>query len=140
MRPFAYFLLVLTYFVSPVHSQDTPSDIHQATTLPAGARFEIVQSELAAKWTFKLDRFTGRVYQLVKTKDGDPAWEETEVIGRSEGSQSTKARYQIFTSGIAARFTFLIDNDTGKTWQLLTSKEQLPGGTEQENHTWQPFT
>jgi hypothetical protein len=139
MRSFAFFLLALTYFVPPVHSQDNPSDVHQATSPPVGARFEIIQSELAAKWTFRLDRFTGQVFQFVKTKEGDPAWEETLVIGRSVGSQATRAKYQIFTSGIAARFTFLIDTETGKTWELVTSKEKLPDGTEQENNAWQPF-
>ncbi len=56
------------------------SEAHQHTTPPPGARFEVIQSELAAKWTFRLDRFTGHVAQLVKTKDDDNAWEEMPVI------------------------------------------------------------
>ncbi len=55
-------ILLLTLSGNLVAQQT--SDIHQQTTTPVGARFEIVQSELAAKWTFRLDRFTGRVSQL----------------------------------------------------------------------------
>jgi hypothetical protein len=94
-----------------------------------------MQSEIAAKWTFRLDRFAGRISQLVKTKEGDSAWEEIEVVGLAPISQTSRPRFQLFTSGIAARFTFLIDTDTGKTWQLVTAK----AGTEQESYSWQPF-
>jgi hypothetical protein len=139
MRTCTFVLLTLTWLAVPAYSQDNPSDVHQATVPPVGARFEIIQSELAAKWTFKLDRFTGRVFQFVKTKGGDSAWQETEVIGLRFDQQATKAKYQIFTSGIAARYTFLIDTETGRTWELTTSKETLPDGTQQDSTLWQPF-
>ena len=32
---------------------------HQSTTQPTDGRFEIVQSPIAAKWTFRLDRTEG---------------------------------------------------------------------------------
>jgi len=135
----ACLLLIVICVAASADAQNEPSDIHQATTAPAGARFEIIQSELAAKWTFRLDRFSGQVFQLVKTKEDQSAWEEMAVASRLSVSQATRARFQLFSSGIAARWTFLIDTDTGKTWQLTTSKEKLPDGSEQENHSWQPF-
>lgn len=49
---------------------------HQLTFPVPSARFEILQSPLAARWTFRLDRYTGKVWQLVKTKDDDNTWEE----------------------------------------------------------------
>ncbi|MGH9759009.1 MAG: hypothetical protein ACRD4M_14825 [Candidatus Acidiferrales bacterium] len=139
MRTLLFLALAVTFFTTPNFAQDEPSDVHQTTTTPSGARFEIIQSELAAKWTFRLDRFAGRVFQLVKTKDGDYSWDEMKVVDRGTVSQPTRARYQLFASGIAAKFTFLIDTDTGKTWLLTTSKETLPDGTEQENNSWEPF-
>ena len=135
----ACLLLIVICVAASADAQNEPSDIHQATTAPAGARFEIIQSELAAKWTFRLDRFSGQVFQLVKTKEDQSAWEEMAVASCLSVSQATRARFQLFSSGIAARWTFLIDTDTGKTWQLTTSKEKLPDGSEQENHSWQPF-
>jgi hypothetical protein len=140
MRTLLFLVLTVTCFATPNYAEDEPSDVHQTTTTPSGARYEIMQSEIAAKWTFRLDRFAGRVYQLVKTKTGDYTWEEMEVVDRGTVSQPTRARYQLFASGIAAKFTFLIDADTGKTWLLTTSNETLPDGTEQENNSWEPFS
>jgi hypothetical protein len=62
---------LFTFLLSSIVGAQEPSDIHQHTTPPVGARFEVLQSELAAKWTFLLDRYTGRVSQLVKTKDDE---------------------------------------------------------------------
>jgi hypothetical protein len=47
--------------------------------------------------------------------------------------------FQIFTSGLAAKFTFLIDTDSGKTWCLATSKTKQEDGRESEETLWDPF-
>jgi hypothetical protein len=111
---------------------------HQQTSAVPGARLEVLQSTLAAKWTFRLDRYTGRVWQLVRTKNDDNAWEEMAVVDLNVQS-STRPRFQIFTSGLAARHTFLLDGDTGKTRLVVTGKRQRPDGTEYELNAWRPF-
>jgi hypothetical protein len=130
--------LILFLFSAIAFAQDT-SDIHQQTVAPTNARFEIVQSELAAKWTFRLDRFSGHVAQLTRTKDGDMTWEDTPVIGLPQISSPLRARFQIFTSGLAAIHTFLIDTVTGRTWQLASDKGKNPDGSDFEAVVWQPF-
>lgn len=130
---------VLILVLSNIAGAQQSSDVHQQTTLPTGARFEVVQSELAAKWTFRLDRFTGHVAQLVRTKDDDNTWEEMRIIGLPVVSAPSRARFQLFASGLAARYTFLIDTDTGKTWVVVTGKRKLPDGSEYEVHSWQAF-
>ncbi len=50
-----------------------------------------------------------------------------------------RAHFQVFTSGLAAKHTFMIDTDTGKTWSLATRKGQNDNGTEYEVNLWQPF-
>jgi hypothetical protein len=122
-----------------VLAQSGPSDVHQKTSPPPDARFEIVQSQLAAKWTFRLDRFTGHVAQLVVTSDDDTTWEEMPIWGLTQIPSPSRPRFQIFTSGLAARHTFLIDTTTGLTWKLVTSKKKAEDGTEYEVHSWQPF-
>lgn len=116
-----------------------PSDVHQQTTAPPNARFEVVQSELAARWTFRLDRFTGHVAQLVETEDAGDAWEEMTVIGLPPLDMPTRARFQIFTSGLAAKHTFLIDNDTGRTWVVVSSTGKNADGTDYKIDLWEPF-
>ena len=111
----------------------------QATTAPPGARFEILQSTIAAKATFRLDRYTGRVWELAKTKDDETVWQETRVLDRPQIQTPTRPRFQIFTSGLALRHTFMIDGDTGRTWLLVTGKEKEKDGTESEYRAWERF-
>jgi hypothetical protein len=110
-------------------------DSHQATLPPENARFEIIQSELAAKFTFRLDRFTGHVWQLVSTLGGGDAWEPTKVLSLPSISSPTTPRFQIFESGIAAKFSFLIDTSTGQTWTFTTVRNK-DGSAET---LWVPF-
>jgi hypothetical protein len=138
MKHLASVASVVLIFGGTLLAQQT-SDIHQQTTPPSNARFEIVQSELAAKWTFRLDRFTGHVAQLVHTKDNDNTWEDMRIIGLEPVRPSTQARFQLFTSGIAAQHTFMIDTDTGNTWVLVSGKRKQDDGTEYEVSVWQAF-
>ena len=131
-------LFILTRSTS-ICAQDFPNNIHQHTTTPSTARYEIVQSELAAKLTFRLDRITGYVRQLVRTKEDNNAWEATRVIDLPSISAPLRPRFQIFTSGIAGRHTFLIDTDTGKTWVVVSVKSKNLDGTEHDEVVWQPF-
>lgn len=134
-------LLILTTLVFAGFAQaDEFQPSHQNTSLPSSARFEIIQSSLAAKWTFRLDRYSGRVWQLVKTKDDDNIWEEMPVLDLPKSKTASKPHFQLFTSGLAARHTFLIDNDTGKTWVVVTSTRTDKDGSEYEINLWQPFT
>jgi hypothetical protein len=85
------------------------------------ARYEIIQSTIGVWWTFRLDRFTGRVFQLVETSNKQNAWREMRVADLvTNASPEKRVRFQLVTSTIAARETYLIDLDTGKTWSPIT--------------------
>ena len=64
------FFLISCALASTAFAQSDPK-VHAMTTQPPAARFEIVQSTVAARWTFRLDRYTGEVHQIVETEDGD---------------------------------------------------------------------
>jgi len=134
-RKFLMLPLLLCAFAS--HGQESAP--HQKTTSPPNGRYEIIQSALAAKWTFRLDRYTGRVWQMVKTPDDDNTWEEMPVLEQNKTQSPEHPHFQIFSSGLAARHTFLIDTDTGKTWQPVNTKQKSSEGTEYEITIWQPF-
>lgn len=108
---------------------------HAVTTISSDARYEIVQSQLAAKWTFRLDRNCGRVWQLVRTAEDENAWESMEVVGLDPCKSDKLSHFVIFSSGLAAKHTFLIDTSTGKTWTLTT----LTGRRGSETTVWVPF-
>jgi hypothetical protein len=134
-------LLVSLFLASTSYAtaQEYPSPPHQQTSPNPGARFEILQSPLAAKWTFRLDRYTGHVWQLVRTKDDNNTWEEMLVRELQKVQSPARPRFQLFTSGLAARHTFLLDSDTGRTWLVVTWKRKNKDGLEYEYSSWQPF-
>jgi hypothetical protein len=136
---YAIFTLAFIAFSGGAFAQEPATPSHQQTSPLPNSRFEVIQSPLAAKWTFRLDRYSGRIWQLVRTKDGDNMWEEMPVIGRPNLTTGPKPRFQMFTSGLAARHTFLIDADTGKTWLLTTTKRKDSDGIEHEINHWGPF-
>ena len=43
------------------------------------ARFEVIQSPIARRYTFLLDKVEGKVFQLVQTRTGGDSWEEMTV-------------------------------------------------------------
>ena len=61
------------------------------------------------------------------------------IVGLPASSQATRPKYQIFTSGLAAKFTFLMDTDTGRTWVLTTNKRNTAQGEEYGYPSWAPF-
>ena len=121
------------------YAQEKPSS-HQKTATPTDARYEIVQSPIIARLCFRLDRFSGEVSQLVTTRDGAFAWEDMKVVNLPTIVGPTKPRFQVFTSGILARCTLLIDTDSGMTWSLVEHKEKKDDGTDAQSiTTWDPF-
>lgn len=112
----------------------TPPNVQ--TLAPATSRYEIVQSQLAAKWTFRIDKYCGRISQLVKTKDDDVTWEAMPVLHLPKCTNDPRVHFQIFSSGLAARHTYLLNVDTGRTWVLSTSKDEKFG----DITGWTPFT
>jgi hypothetical protein len=129
-------LLIAILSSTTFRGEDMPSDVHQSSAVPAEARFQIVQSELAARFTYRLDRFTGKVCQLVKTKSDDYVWEDVPVTPKANVANPNHPRFTIFLSGLAARFTFLIDTDTGKTWQIEKSTTHHADGTDSDEYAW----
>ncbi len=97
---------------------DKHNYIHYTTALPADARYEVIQSEIAARWTFRLDRFTGQVYKLGQIESGQIVWEKMPVWKLPKTENPSKPRFQLFVSGFSAGISLLIDTYTGKTWGL----------------------
>jgi hypothetical protein len=77
------------------------------------------------------------VSQIVKDANGNNSWESMPISPAPIVKTPDHPRFQIFTSGIAARFTFLIDNDTGKTWQFVKVTSKAADGTESESNSWE---
>lgn len=130
-------LLLLCLILFPV-SALADTTVHQSTLADPDSRYEIVQSQLAARWTFRLDRYTGEVMQLLLNKEKQNTWEKVPVLDLPKIKNPTKPRFQIFTSGLAARHTFLLDTVSGKTWTLIFDSVPTTDG-EAEAIVFKPF-
>ncbi len=116
-----FFILMLLTLGSLSKAQETYH--HQFSTAPETSRFQIVQSELGARLTFNIDKYTGSVFLLVEGSEGF-AWQLLEAEEQtSDETKPDQVNYQLFTSGLGVKMTFLINVNTGITWQLAKNSE-----------------
>lgn len=123
MKIYTALLISVLFGNGLANGQSRDISVHSATTSASQSRYEIVQSTLAARWTFRLDKVCGTVSQIASTPNEGVIWDLMLVSGLPRCNNDGKVRYQIFTSGLAARHTFLINTETGKSWQVRTSKD-----------------
>ena len=92
--------------------------LNQNTEVPDTSRFSIIQSTLSADMTFKLDKYTGSVSRMLEGNKGT-FWLK---IKREKHADDIKTKnsvnYQIFTSGLSAQMVYLLNVNTGLTWEL----------------------
>ena len=100
----------------PAHSQNEAARTGASTALPANARYQIVQSPLTLRDTFRLDRVTGRVHRMVEREGTGLVWVEMTVVERQSLPASGAPRFTLFLSGISGRSSYLLDTQTGRTW------------------------
>lgn len=116
-----FIILMLVSFAQQGWTQETHRN--QFSSAPDTARYEIFQSELGVMITLLIDKYTGKGYQLVVGKTG-LTWQlldcEKHILDKATPG---RVNYQVFTSGEGIRFTFLLNVNTGATWQLAKDKD-----------------
>jgi len=133
-------IILFSVILAPLRAQFYTTDvpIHNSSSVPASARFEIVQSQRAEKWTFCLDRYVGEVWMLVTHESGF-AWEKMAVKGHDASSAATgRPHFQLFLSGLTQDvLNFLVDTDSGEAW-ILKTRSGGPYGLE-KSYIWAPM-
>jgi hypothetical protein len=76
----------------------------------------------------RVDRFIGDVDQLaIDTKSGGYFWSrvrmELSALKDFHIYDDNRVHFQVFTSGIVIKDTFLMDISTGKTWVLVKDQK-----------------
>ena len=127
-------LVIVTIGTSRAGAQTGAAANHERTSAPANSRFELFQSTIAVRLTLRLDKYTGEFSQLVLAEDSTLTWQ---VVPRSRHSapdtrQPGQVNYQILSSSIAIRHTYLLNVNTGATWQLVQSSD--------ETLVWEPIS
>ncbi|HBA87391.1 MAG TPA: hypothetical protein DCZ75_05185 [Geobacter sp.] len=76
--------------------------------------------------------------QLLLNEQKENTWHKIPVQDLPRIKNPSRPRFQIFTSGLAARHTFLLDTFTGKTWTLIFDSIPTKDG-ETEAIVFKPF-
>jgi hypothetical protein len=129
-------LIALFSVSSSAFAQDEPAPAQRSTSI-AEARFDVVQSPLAQSFTFRLDRFTGRVWQLTSVRGGLWEWEETPVPEPVPVTTPNRPRFQLHVSGISLSQTLLIDTETGKSWQFTKESPTYQRERSRNGYGWE---
>lgn len=76
--------------------------------------------------TFIIDKYTGDILQLVERKDKTLTWQH---IQREKSNKDVQKQdlinYQLFSSGLGIRHTYLLNTSSGLTWQLVKGSEGM---------------
>jgi hypothetical protein len=112
----------------------------QNTSAPPDARFEVIQTNSNIRTALKLDKYTGTVYELVRNKDlvrakdEEFAWGVTKRLPHplDKNDSTSLVNYQIVTSSVGVRYTFLVNINTGATWKLTADPDK-------EQSYWYPI-
>ena len=110
------------FFCLSVKAEQSTGNISTSQT---GGRYEIVQSPFLRKCLFKLDKYTGKVYQYIIDSEKRGKWERVVVLLESEPKDKERINFQLFFGGIAAADCFLLNIHTGETYQLTKDKNDI---------------
>ena len=122
---------------SRLSAQDYPAPSAQRTSEVSDARFEIVQSPLSRSFTFRIDRYTGTVWQLTQFEKERWRWEETPLPDAPSVSSPNRARFQLHVSGLSQSQTILLDTESGKTWQFTKFNQTYPRQQGRVGYGWE---
>jgi hypothetical protein len=88
-----------------------------------------------AKCTFKIDKQSGHIWQLVKSPSDDVGWKPMTVVNLHSPS-TPGVHFQLFLSGLANQYIFLLNVDSGQTWQLQGGRDHI---SNEETLSWIPI-
>ena len=118
-------LLTLATLVSSIATAQLRNSDTTTKTIVRSPRFEIIQSPLAVTETFKLDTYFGDAQQLYVDSNGTYYWHSLlRLPGKGLDTWlPNSSNYSIFFSTLGVRYTYLLNVNTGTTWQLVIDKK-----------------
>lgn len=117
------FIICFIILVFPAFGQENGTN--QTTSLRDG-QWEFFMSDVAVKYTFKVDKFNGNVYQFVQREDKSYTWQLIEKeASKIDIQKQDSINYQLFSSGLGIRFTFLLNTNSGLTWKLVKDEKDI---------------
>ena len=115
------FLVALISLTACSVYADVPAPQQVSTAAVQGARFQIIESPVSARFVFRLDRYSGETCVLSVTKTGVPICTKIPRADEAMKPPADRAWFQVFTSGTAVRNTYLLNVYSGVTWMLVNT-------------------
>ena len=99
---------------------------YSVSTSTTSGRWEIIQSPILRSHTFKLDKHSGDVCQMVcqGKKDDKVVWEKMKRLSIDFYDPTNEINYQIYISGVTAKDVFLINIHSGRVWTLYKESDK----------------
>lgn len=123
------FFIVVCCLMMSLTSLAQVEDYPYVFTSQTGGRFEIIQSPMARRLTFKLDKYTGNIFQLVRNEEKELVWRkllnfELDLLNIFLPEKvEEKISYQLFMGGMAISDCFLLNIHNGDTYRLYEDSE-----------------
>lgn len=114
-------LIIIFIFTTYFSTSTYGIDISDNYTSSLDRRYHVVQSSIAVRDTFRIDTFTGTIWELVLNKDKKQTWQKLTILGTRPAYQ--KSTYQIFLSGMKRSTSIMIDTATGNTFEFFNDPE-----------------
>lgn len=123
---------ILLCFVFMIVSLFSPAQVESCpyvSTSQTGGRFEIIQSPKFRRLTFKLDKYTGDVFLLVKNEEEELLWSKCLNVELDllkiflPKKNEENISYQLFMGGMAISDCFLLNIHNGDTYRLYKDSE-----------------
>ena len=117
---------IIFLLLSVICLETSAQDTYVQTDVCSNARFEIIQSSIAAKATYMIDKYFGFTFYAVENDSASTIkWEliKSELHPNDKVENINKVNYQLFISSISLRFTYLLNVNTGATWKLYKDSD-----------------
>lgn len=118
MKKLLLCILALAFFAQ-AFAQSSVNVETAVSTSTTGGRYEFLQSTIVRKSSFLLDKYSGRIWQMVKDRNDNTTFESVYREQSSKEVASSKINFQLYMGGMMAKDCFLIDLNNGTVWQLL---------------------
>lgn len=115
-----FILCIVIFFSIKLFAIETTGYVATSQT---GGRFEIIQSNIKRSLFFKLDKYTGDVFQYVLDSEGRGTWQRIDILGKTYTDNNTTISFQLFLGGIAVADCILLDINSGDTYKLYEDND-----------------
>lgn len=115
-------IALMLFCITPLFADNTQVPVSTSTE---SGRFEFIQSTIARRVSLLLDKYTGKVWQMVQiSSQGDVGFAPIPKDVPSTDVKSEKINYQLYLGGTALKDCFLLNINTGEIWQLVEDRDE----------------